>query len=284
MHLNGILAAGISSLQGFGVRSQDAVLFGAKMLCVSESGAKTQYNLEGTTATPMLRRAGHSLVQQVRSSSELPALTRALNYFDAPNGPAVKLETIENEWYNRQRPIMGILDRSPFFQACTWVAPNATVIGDVDIYDKVVIFFGAVLRGDLNKIRIGGNTAVLDRSVIHTAMSVPTGLNAATLIADYVTIEEGCVLRACRVEPKVIIGAKSVLCEGSIVETESILAPGTRTRVIQESAEYYVNIGHALRDETLPFGTGWKEVEDHRASMYMMRLQKEAENMDKLSH
>ena len=60
-----------------------------------------------------------------------------------------------------------------------------------------------------------------------TRRAVPTGLNAATIIGDYVTVEPYCVLRSCRIEPKVLIGARSVVCEGAIVETESILTPGS---------------------------------------------------------
>lgn len=57
--------------------------------------------------------------------------------------------------------------------------------------------------------------------------AVPTGLNPATLIGSHVTIEPFSVLRACRVEPKVLIGARSVVCEGAIIESEAILAPGS---------------------------------------------------------
>lgn len=60
---------------------------------------------------------------------------------------------------------------------------------------------------------------------MHACRAVPTGLNPATLIGEYVTIEPYTVLRACRVEPRVLIGARSVVCEGAIVESESILAP-----------------------------------------------------------
>lgn len=56
---------------------------------------------------------------------------------------------------------------------------------------------------------------------------MPTGLNAATLIGEKVTVEPYAVLRSCRVEPKVIIGARSVVCEGAVVESESILAPNS---------------------------------------------------------
>lgn len=111
---------------------------------------------------------------------------------------------------------------------------------------QVGIFFGAVVRGDLNKIRIGGTTAVLDRAVVHAARwvkctqivyepvtggtvksafllptlciacvracrDVITGLNPATLIGEFVTIEPYCVLRSCRIESKVILGARTVV-------------------------------------------------------------------------
>lgn len=57
--------------------------------------------------------------------------------------------------------------------------------------------------------------------------AVPTGLNASTIIGDNVLIEPYAVLRSCRVEPVSIIGARSVVCEGAVVESESILAPGS---------------------------------------------------------
>lgn len=62
---------------------------------------------------------------------------------------------------------------------------------------------------------------------MHTRRRVPTGLNAATLIGPFVTIEPFSVLRSCRVDGKVLIGARSVVCEGAIIESESILAPGS---------------------------------------------------------
>eukprot|EP00983_Pelagomonas_calceolata_P036067 1128216-Pelagomonas_calceolata.AAC.2 len=63
--------------------------------------------------------------------------------------------------------------------------------------------------------------------MLATCRAVPTGLNAATLIGDFVTVEPYCTLRSCRVEPKVLIGARSVVCEGAIIESEAILTPGS---------------------------------------------------------
>lgn len=88
----------------------------------------------------MLKQAGASLLGLLTPVSSLGAAiqqTRSINFFNAPNGPAVKLESIENEWYNRQRPKLSLLDKTPWTQADTWIAPNAVVAGDVDLYDQV---------------------------------------------------------------------------------------------------------------------------------------------------
>uniref|UniRef100_A0A7S0R823 Gamma carbonic anhydrase n=1 Tax=Chlamydomonas leiostraca TaxID=1034604 RepID=A0A7S0R823_9CHLO len=246
----------------------------------------------------MLRRVGAQLLQGIvrPASAGQQTFTRGLQFYEAPNGPAVTQTPIEEEWYNRQRNLLPVLDKVPWIQQDTWIAPNAIVAGDVDIYDKVGIFFGAVVRGDLNKIRIGGYSVVLDRAVIHAAKRVPTGLNAATIIGDYVTIEPYSVLRSCRVEPKVLIGARSVICEGAIIESESILTPGSvvpparripagelwggnpvkfirkltgheKDRVITDAAEHYINMAQMFRSEELPHGTQWREVEAYREKL-----------------
>ncbi|KAK9820146.1 hypothetical protein WJX72_006656 [[Myrmecia] bisecta] len=109
----------------------------------------------------------------------------------------------------------------------TWVAPNAVVIGDVDLYDKTSVWYGCVLRGDLNTIRVGSFSNVQDRTIIHAARSTPTGLTAATSIGQSVTIGQSCMLRSTTVENEVIIGDRCILMEGSLVEHHSVLAPGT---------------------------------------------------------
>lgn len=97
----------------------------------------------------MLKTAGGSLLQLLRASPAAASACagsactqhqawRGLNFFEAPNGPAVKLEAIEDEWYNRQRPKLSLLDKSPWTQADTWIAPSAVVAGDVDCYDQVM--------------------------------------------------------------------------------------------------------------------------------------------------
>lgn len=217
------------------------------------------------------------------------------NYYDAPNGPAVKQVAIEDEWYNRQRNLFPILREHPYYPLDVYIAPNAVVCGDVDLYGKSAIFFGAVVRGDLNKIRIGHASVVLDRAVIHAARNNATGLNAATIIGDKVLIEPCAVLRSCRVEPVSIVGARSVVCEGSIIETEAILAPGSvvppgrivpsgqlwagnpakfvrkltdgERSKIEETVQHYTNMATILRQETFDSGNAWRSVEAYRAKL-----------------
>ena len=71
------------------------------------------------------------------------------------------------------------------------------------------------------------STAHLPPSLLRTS---PTGLPAATVLGKYVTVEPGCVLRSCRVGDYCLVGARSVLCEGSMMEEGSILGPGEPTR------------------------------------------------------
>ncbi|BDA41489.1 Gamma carbonic anhydrase-like 1, mitochondrial [Coccomyxa sp. Obi] len=134
---------------------------------------------------------------------------------------------IEDELYCRQRQLLVLGNRVPVLAPDSWVAPNAVVIGDVDIFDQVSIWYGAVLRGDLNNIRVGAYSNIQDKSIIHAARTSPTGLPAATKIGRYVTIGQGCLLRSATVENECIIGDRSILMEGSLVEKQSVLAPGT---------------------------------------------------------
>lgn len=134
---------------------------------------------------------------------------------------------IEDEPYCRQRQLITLGNRVPVVAPDTWIAPNAVVIGDVDLYDRTSIWYGCVLRGDLNSIRVGAFSNVQDKTVMHAARTSPTGLSAATTVGRYVTIGQGCVLRSATVEDEVLIGEKCVLMEGSLVENHSILAPGT---------------------------------------------------------
>ena len=108
-----------------------------------------------------------------------------------------------------------------------WVAPNAVLIGGVTVEDKASVWYGCVLRADLNYIRIGTFSNLQDRVVVHAASSSPTGLSAETRVGRHVTVGQASVLRSCEIEDEVIIGERCLVLEGAIVEKNSIVADGS---------------------------------------------------------
>jgi carbonic anhydrase/acetyltransferase-like protein (isoleucine patch superfamily) len=115
-----------------------------------------------------------------------------------------------------------------------FVAPGATLIGDVELGAQASVWFGCVVRGDVQVVRIGARTNLQDGSIIHVSRS---GL--ATLIGVEVTIGHGCIVHACTLEDRAFIGMGSVILDGAHVEREgmlgagSLLSPGKRVGVRQ---------------------------------------------------
>jgi carbonic anhydrase/acetyltransferase-like protein (isoleucine patch superfamily) len=103
-----------------------------------------------------------------------------------------------------------------------YVAPNATVIGDVHLGEASSVWFGVTIRGDVFPIRIGARTNVQDGSVIHV-----TGGKAATTIGDDVTIGHMVLLHGCTVASGCLIGMGSVVLDGAVIGEGSLLAAGS---------------------------------------------------------
>ena len=174
-------------------------------------------NLAGTPPTSCLPRLSCA-VPELRSS---PQMSRSFSALISEGNH------VNKEIYNRQRQIMALDDDVPEVAADAWVAPNATIIGNVSIEDRATVWYGAVLRGDLNRIRIGAYSNVGDNTVIHATTSTSTGLSAETNIGFYVTIGANCSLRSCMVADEVTIGHRCVVMEGSLIERFAILQPGS---------------------------------------------------------
>ena len=86
---------------------------------------------------------------------------------------------------------MNLFDKHPWTSPDVFVAPNATVVGSVDINTKSAVMYGAVIRGDLGKVDIGGYTTIQDRALIHTsaAHGGPEGSTGTGVkIGDYVIV------------------------------------------------------------------------------------------------
>jgi len=103
-----------------------------------------------------------------------------------------------------------------------FVAPTAVLIGDVEIGPKAGIWFGCVLRGDVNIIRIGARTNIQDGTVIHV-----NGIAGhASIIGDDVTVGHMCLIHAARLEDGAFIGMKACVMDAAVVERGAMVAAG----------------------------------------------------------
>lgn len=128
-------------------------------------------------------------------------------------------------------PYRGIM---PKIDPTAYVAPGAVVIGDVEIGAESSIWFGCIVRGDVNKILIGKRTNIQDGTVIHVASgqqpvsaSSKIPLNGyPTLIGDNVTVGHMTLLHACIIESDAFVGMKSVVMDGAKICSWGMLAAG----------------------------------------------------------
>ena len=102
-----------------------------------------------------------------------------------------------------------------------FIAPGAAIIGDVTIGDGASIWFGAVIRGDFGRIRIGGGSSVQDNTVIHV---MP---DCETIVGEDVTVAHGAVLHGCTVGRGAVIGMRSVVMDFSEIGEEAMIAAGS---------------------------------------------------------
>lgn len=110
----------------------------------------------------------------------------------------------------------------PQLAADVWVAPNATIIGDVIIGEGSSVWFGAVIRGDVFPIRIGARTNVQDNAVVHV-----TNGRAATTIGDDVTIGHSAIIHGCTIGSRCLVGMGSIVLDNAVVEDECFIAAGS---------------------------------------------------------
>ncbi|TDQ81336.1 carbonic anhydrase/acetyltransferase-like protein (isoleucine patch superfamily) [Dongia mobilis] len=114
----------------------------------------------------------------------------------------------------------------PRIAADAFVAPTAVIIGDVEIGAEASVWFGCVLRGDSNSIRIGPRTNVQDGTVIHVNHEREGAAGTRAMIGADVTIGHMALLHACTVEDGAFIGMKACVMDGVIVEGGAMVAAG----------------------------------------------------------
>ena len=116
----------------------------------------------------------------------------------------------------------------PRLAATVYVAPGATVIGDVEVGGESSIWFGAVIRGDFNKATIGQRTNIQDRCVVHVDLLTPTTIGSG------VTVGHAAVIHGCTLEDGCLIGVRATILDNAVVGRQAFIAagavvsPGTR--------------------------------------------------------
>jgi len=141
-------------------------------------------------------------------------------------GRSLQGNKAHKEFLSRHRRIMEVLGKKPVISDKVWIAPNASVMGQVHIGEKSSIWYGAVIRGDVNKIRIGEMSSIGDRCVVHVS-SGTLGEARPTFLGDKVVVEHGAILHACTIQDGVRIGPGAVIMDGVTVEKGSMVAAGS---------------------------------------------------------
>ena len=124
--------------------------------------------------------------------------------------------------------IMPYKDLNPQIDSTAWVAPGASVIGDVKIGKDCSIWFGVVIRGDVHKIEIGDRVSVQDLSMIHvTHYKKPDKSDGSpTIIGNDVTIGHKVMLHGCKIEDACLIGMSATILDDAVIGKESIVGAG----------------------------------------------------------
>lgn len=168
-------------------------------------------------------------------------------------------------------PIIPYKEHQPEIGQDVFVAPNAWVTGKVTLASQVSILFGAVLRGDIQRIIIGQGSNIQDNAVVHSSR----GLNDC-VVGDYVTVGHSAILHGCTIRHHCIIGMGSTILDDALVEENCIIGANSlvtmRTVIpaghlaigspakpvrklndrelkeLQDSADSYIKVGRNYRE------------------------------------
>jgi carbonic anhydrase/acetyltransferase-like protein (isoleucine patch superfamily) len=117
-------------------------------------------------------------------------------------------------------PVLPYGETSPTVSESAWIAPTAMVIGDVVLAPSASVFYGAVLRGDTDAIRISEGTNLQDNVVVHCDRGSPATIGAR------VSVGHAAVLHGCTVEDDCLIGMGAIVMNRAVIGRESLVAAG----------------------------------------------------------
>ena len=112
------------------------------------------------------------------------------------------------------------LRQKPRLGTSVYIARTAIVLGDVTLGDQSSVWYGAVLRGDINRIEVGHHSNVQDNAVLHLADDFPC------LVGNWVTIGHSATVHACTIGDECLIGMGAIILDGAIIGPQSLIAAG----------------------------------------------------------
>src|SRR3954453_13456831 len=130
------------------------------------------------------------------------------------------------------------LKKGPTIHSSAWVVPGATVFGDVILEEESSVWYGAVLRGDINRIVIGPRSNIQDNAVIHLADAHPA------VVGELVTIGHSAIVHACTIDNEVLIGMGAIILDGVEIGARSIIG-----------ANALISVGKKIPPGSLVYGS-----------------------------
>jgi Carbonic anhydrases/acetyltransferases, isoleucine patch superfamily len=117
--------------------------------------------------------------------------------------------------------ILPVEGKAPVWGKDCFIAPNATIVGDVIMGEQCSVWFNAVVRGDVNFIKIGNKVNIQDGACIHC-----TYQKAGTTIGNNVSIGHNAIVHGCTVHDNVLIGMGAIIMDNAVVHSNTIIAAG----------------------------------------------------------
>ena len=158
-------------------------------------------------------------------------------------------------------------NKKPINSNENWVAPNATIIGDVTLEKNSSIWFNATLRGDIENIHVGEGSNVQDGSVLHTDPGYPLKIGKNVTVGHMVMLH-GCtigdnsligisavILNNAKIGNNCVIGAKSLITENKEIPDNSLVV-GSPGRVIRKVTDEEVK---AVKKNAIRYQNNWKK-------------------------
>ena len=136
----------------------------------------------------------------------------------------------------------------PKIDPSAFIAPNATLIGEVEIGANCGIWYGCILRGDGPGIRIGENSNLQDGTVVHVA-----GRGLMTIVGRNVSVGHMALLHACEIQDDSFVGMNATVLDGAVVESGAMVAAGavvTPRKIVRKGELWAGNPAQKLRDIT----------------------------------